>query len=490
VSSASGTGDPAGGLEDLRATVAAGNAELYRHIALYLQVLRSVLPGRVEQACFHLATQVHAQRYLRLPEVQRQDLHRHVRERVSRCTSLLTVEQLVALARRLEQEKQQEQQRRQQRLLQRLLQADGGDEMPPSGRPAHASDPVRTPALRSRSPLPPGSVRLELTAPFDLAALQWNLGHPATEPLTEDASDSGATPASEQFDWGDDHISQDSGDRGSETESDASSFPRTQASESDPSETSDNLGRQRAEAELMAALIEGLIEASAMDEGEADPDTDANGDVSRTAALSGGSGLQPPPGQEPMADLFRDGGSETESEGLLLEAGLMSAPNSGSGSPSPWDQPGLPRDPLLLLRWLDGLEAALARRLRNLSHAINLDLLRHGLSRGLLPVSLLEAVLQGQVETMASPANVLRLQLPFGLQPGAPPLQAIAILLRPVDLEMEEPRLRTCRRRIHQHRQQVRKMAQTYRRLQRRLQAHEAERLWLQDIRASRKPGT
>ena len=105
-------------------------------------------------------------------------------------------------------------------------------------------------------------------------------------------------------------------------------------------------------------------------------------------------------------------------------------------------------------------------------------------------MSLLEAVLQGQIETLASPANVLRVQLPFGLRPGAPPLQAIAILLRPVDLEMEEPRLRTCRRRIHQHRQQVRKMAQTYRRLQRRLQAHEAERLWLQDIRASRKPGT
>lgn len=183
-------------------------------------------------------------------------------------------------------------------------------------------------------------------------------------------------------------------------------------------------------------------------------------------------------------------GAEGEPEGLILESGLPPAGQSGSAVGSPWDQPGLPQDPLLLLRWLDGLEAALTRRLRHLSHAINVDLLRLGLTRGLLPVSLLEAVLQGQIETLASPANVLRVQLPFGLRPGAPPLQAIAILLRPVDLEMEEPRLRTCRRRIHQHRQQVRKMAQTYRRLQRRLQAHEAERLWLQDIRASRKPGT
>ena len=92
MSSTSGTGDPAGGLEGLRASVAAGNPDLYRHLALYLQVLRSVLPERVEQACFHLATQVHFQRYLRLPASQRRELHQLLQERVSRCSSLLTVE--------------------------------------------------------------------------------------------------------------------------------------------------------------------------------------------------------------------------------------------------------------------------------------------------------------------------------------------------------------------------------------------------------------
>jgi len=114
------------------------------------------------------------------------------------------------------------------------------------------------------------------------------------------------------------------------------------------------------------------------------------------------------------------------------------------------------------------------------------ELLRSGISTSLLPASLLEAVLRGQVETQSSPANLLRLQLPFGLKPGASPLVSQAVLLRVVDLEMEEPRLRTCRRRLQQHRQELRRMAQQYRRLQRRLQAREAERLWLQDIRRSR----
>jgi len=103
VNGASTTGGPSHGLEELRASVAAGNPDLYRHVALYLQVLRSVLPERVEQACFHLATQVHFRSYLGLPANRRRGLHRQLRQRISHCSSLLTVEQLVALARRPEQ---------------------------------------------------------------------------------------------------------------------------------------------------------------------------------------------------------------------------------------------------------------------------------------------------------------------------------------------------------------------------------------------------
>jgi hypothetical protein len=104
-----------------------------------------------------------------------------------------------------------------------------------------------------------------------------------------------------------------------------------------------------------------------------------------------------------------------------------------------------------------------------------------------LPIHLLDAVLAGRIETHGAAANLLRFPMPFASVSGQGSQdQVVAILLRVVDLEHEEPRLRTCRRRLQQHRQQVRRMAAHYRRLQRRLQAYEAEQLWLQDIRTAR----
>jgi hypothetical protein len=149
---------------------------------------------------------------------------------------------------------------------------------------------------------------------------------------------------------------------------------------------------------------------------------------------------------------------------------------------APWDQAHLPRNPVALLLWLDGFERAIAQRLRNLSHAMNVELLRQGVSRSLLPVSLLDAALKGQLEPLSAPANVLRVPLPFGSPDGPASLEAGAVLLRLSDLELEQPKLRTCRSRVQQHRQELRRMAQHYRRLERRLQSLEAEQLWLQDI--------
>ena len=163
------------------------------------------------------------------------------------------------------------------------------------------------------------------------------------------------------------------------------------------------------------------------------------------------------------------------------------SPSRPSRPWDPWGEGRLPSDPVLLLRWLEGVDDALSRRLRNLSHAINVELLRAGLSASLLPVSLLDGVLAGQIDTQPAPPNLLRLRLPFPAE-DASPLLVMAVLLRRVDLELEEPRLRTCRRRLHQHRQEVRRMAQQFRRLQRRREAHEAEQLWLQDRRANLSP--
>jgi hypothetical protein len=355
--------DLPGQLQALTRRLTQSNPELYRHVALYLQVLRQALPQQVRQACFHLATQVHPQRYSELPVERRRLLHGQIQDLVGRCCSLLTVEQLVILAAQISRERQRRYRHDREQLLEELTwEGEGG-----AGEP---------------EPLPPGSVQIGFAPPLAGGSFLWGaLGHGEGPPPDTDAA---------QGDDPDDGPPQD-------------------------------------------------------------PD-----------------GTQPDDPEENAED-GREEDASDEAEGPEPEDSL-------------WQAGRLPEDPERVLRWMDGMELALARRLRNLSHAINVELLRGGVSRSLLPVSLLDAVLAGQLETMAAPANLMRLPLPF---PGArgPQAQTLAVLLRPTDLELEEPRLRTCRRRLQQHRQEVRRMAQQFRRLQRRLRIHQAEQLWLQDIR-------
>ena len=344
--------DLPGQLQALTRQLTASNPELYRHVALYLQVLRQVLPQRVQQACFHLATQVHPQRYVELPEERRRLLLGQINELVSRCSSLLTVEQLVILASQIARERQRRERHERQQLLEELSwDGESQDRSPES------------------EPLPPGSVQIAMAPPLTGASF------------------------------------------------------------------------------LMTALAGGA--------GAADDDA---------------------PAEDEEADEDNEGDKAVDDE---------QDDDEEPASPedrSLWQAGRLPEDPEQVLRWMDGMELALSRRLRNLSHAINVELLRGGVSRSLLPVSLLDAVLDGQLETMAAPANLMRLPLPFGAS-HSPQAQTMAVLLRPVELELEEPRLRTCRRRLQQHRQEVRRMAQQFRRLQRRSRIHQAEQLWLQDIR-------
>lgn len=375
--------DPAAPLRELSERVQAGNPDLYRQLALYLQVLREVLPDRVERACFHLATQLQPRRYAAIPEQDRRQLHRRVQSLVQRCTSLLTVEQLCTLAAQMARERQRQERRQRQELMHRFAAAAPSSGGSDQGRGNHPGE----------DDLPEGSVRLGMALPFN------------------------ADPFTARGGW--------------------------------------------AEASRLAsALI--AKDGGAHEPGGADPDGE---------------------GSDPLAAFDAAGGSEAYGDPFRS--------NRTEGSRSdPWSAGQLPQDPIQLLSWLDGLEQALLRRLRNLSHAINVELLRHGLSSTLLPVSLLDAVLSGQLEPQPAPANLLRLQLPFAPEAPDGALQALAVLLRPADLELEEPRLRTCRRRLQQHRQEVRRMAQQYRRLQRWREAHASEQLWLQDLKASRNPPT
>jgi DNA repair exonuclease SbcCD ATPase subunit len=356
----------------LQLQVAEANPELYRQLALYLQVLRDGLMDVCRQACFHLATQVHPQRYSSLAKARRRSLQRRLGNLVARASCLLTVEQLAHLASELQQEKQEQQQDRQQRLIRPVGQRPG-------------SDAPATPATTAKAPA--GSVHLGLDLP---------------------------------------------------------------------------IGR-------------GLIDVEGISAMALDPGLGSNDVLDDFLAAD-------------LGDAQEDVGDKQSS--LADMVGALSSAMLGSSSElnraSPWQVGRLPTEPLLLMHWLEGFELALGRRLRNLSNALNMELLRQGITPAMLPNSLLEAVLRGQFEALPAPANLLRVPLPFpadvGGDSGAP--EALVVLLRPSDLEQELPALRTCRRRLQQAQQQLRRMAQESTRLQARLATLEAEQLWLQDIEA------
>jgi hypothetical protein len=439
-------------LRALRERVGSGNADLYRHLALYLQVLRQVLPLRVERAVFHLATQVQPRRYAVLPPNDRLQLHCRLRALVHRCTSLLTVEQLVSLAAQMARERERQERRERQRLLQRFSARSGDGDGDGDGESLALTMPPRIALPRppgaaighgagrpGQEDLPKGSVNLDGSRPFSIGLLQSFTSAITAGPFAAPAE---ATAAAELAGLAEELAQDSNGDR----------------------EGMDPALDPEMEADLESDLETDLEEQEGMeneDEGMDDEMPD-EGDLPDPASLA-----------------------EMHLPQLLQQ--LMGDPPRRSSATDPWQDARLPDDPLVLLRWLEGVEQALARRLRNLSHAINVELLRSGLSGSLLPVSLLDGVLSGQIEVQPAPPNLLRLQLPFPAE-DASPLLVMAVLLRRVDLELEEPRLRTCRRRLQQHRQEVRRMAQQFRRLQRRREAHEAEQLWLQDRHTSLSP--
>ena len=138
----------------------------------------------------------------------------------------------------------------------------------------------------------------------------------------------------------------------------------------------------------------------------------------------------------------------------------------------------LPTMPVALLQWMEAMDLALSRRLRNLSHAVNVQLLRSGLAQALLPVNLLEAVLIGQMETQASPSNLLRLQLPLAMGDLGPGMDVLCVLVRSSELEFDSHRLRRCRRRLRDQHQELLKMVRQQRHWERRCLDREARTPW------------
>jgi hypothetical protein len=343
--------------------------QLYRDLALYLQVLREVLPSSLDQASAHMATQVHSRRYGRLPLRVRQQLHARLKRLLRSCCALLTVEQLQTLARQMARERQ--------RLALRAL--TGPDEEEEVAMDAPEEE---------EQPLPQGSIQLTLAPPLSNGSVAWpaELLAAGMEPHRSESQDN--TPADQ--------------------------------------------------------------------DGEEDEDDDED-DAS-------------PPWSAWIAEEL-----STPREGPLPGDSL-------------WAGGQLPRDPVRMMHWLEGVEVALHRRLRNLSHGVNMELMRAGLLPAVVPARLLDSVLSGQIESHGSPANLLRLPL-LPHEAGRHLHAPLGVLLRTVDLEMEHPRLRACRRRLLHHRQEILKMAETFQRLQRRLQAQHAERLWRRDSQLTSPEG-
>jgi hypothetical protein len=141
----------------------------------------------------------------------------------------------------------------------------------------------------------------------------------------------------------------------------------------------------------------------------------------------------------------------------------------------------LPREPQLLRLWLGVWDQALQRRLRNLSHAINVELLRSGLCQNLMPLTLLDAALGGQVDQQGAAANLLTVRLPMPEALTSNELQLHGLLIRVTELEHALPHLRDLRNALHKLDGNLRKMERRIQHWQQRLAVLHAQQLWSQD---------
>ncbi len=346
---------------------------LYPMLASYLDDLRTHLEANLLQAVFQLATQLYPQQFTALSDGERQALRQRLHRLCQRCGSLLTIEQLLQLALRLEQHD-------------------------PSPRPLEPHSGELEVVEAEEPSLPPGSIALELETPPLLGSFDpWLFsGHPPEE--------SGDDPEDEEDD---------------QDEVDIDPIEGRQEEEFGAEEN------QRQELDIRSREAFALLQD-----------------------LMGGGELQASP--------------TLEAEGFTVAFPM-------------------PRHPLALHRWLQGWDKALTRRLRNLSHAVNVELLRFGLTRSLMPMALLDAVLEGQADAQSAPPNLLSLSLPLGANGMERDFNLHAVLLRSSDFEYLRPPLRRRRAQIRQLGKNLLKMARRQHHWQQRLAIRQAEQQWLED---------
>ncbi len=183
-----------------------------------------------------------------------------------------------------------------------------------------------------------------------------------------------------------------------------------------------------------------------------------------------------------LRSLFQMSGQSFVNEhSLNQEKNLSYDQSSHSYNITANNQGLLPNNPLALVQWIDTFQFALARRLRNLSYALNIELLRVGLINTLLPINLLDGVIAGQVESISSVSNILRLKVPVQNPLLDESVDICCILLRQCDLEFDEVHLRRCSSQIKKYRISLHKMVKQQRHWQSRYIAHKAHEQWWQN---------
>ena len=141
----------------------------------------------------------------------------------------------------------------------------------------------------------------------------------------------------------------------------------------------------------------------------------------------------------------------------------------------------LPQSPMGLYEWMISMDTALVRRLRDLSHCINTELLKSGLVNTLVPVNILDAALSGQLISSKSISNILTLKLPTNSTLVSGAVDIDCMLITPSDMEFDNLRLRKNRTNIKYYQNVLLGMIKQQRYWQGRSIAEEVNQEWWKD---------
>ena len=143
----------------------------------------------------------------------------------------------------------------------------------------------------------------------------------------------------------------------------------------------------------------------------------------------------------------------------------------------------LPQSPIALYDWMISIDTALVRRLRDLSHSINTELLKSGLVNTFVPINILDAALSGQLISSKSISNILTFKLPTNNPLVSGGLDIDCLLITPSDMEFDNPRLRKIRTKIKHYQNVLLAMIKQQRYWQGRSIAEEVKKEWWKDTK-------